>query len=162
MKTIITKFKTSVLAIAIFTLTSTVFGQGQPEQNNRSKEDRINQIKIAYFSQQLNLSPGEAEKFWPVYNQYQNDLKGLRQNFKPGGPNNQLSAEQQLDFEQKHLDLKKRYKGQFEGALGREKVNRLYNVEREFREKLKGEREQRQQMKGNQGPRLGRGQFGNR
>ncbi len=124
--------------------------QGDP--GNGNKGDKIEALRIAFISQQLNLTPQEAQKFWPVYNQFRGDMKTLNQNFKFDG-NNQLTAEQQLDFEQKKLDLKKKYKGQFEGALGRDKVNQLYNLEKQFHDKLKELRDQRQQLKGNgQGP----------
>lgn len=131
-----------------------IFAQAsqQTPQGQGNKEDRVEALRIAFISQQLNLSPQEAQNFWPVYNQFRGDMKTLQQNFKPGG-NGQFTAEQQLDMEQKKLDLKKKYKNQFEGALGKDKVNQLYNIERQFHEKLKELREQRQQQKGNiQGP----------
>ena len=121
-------------------------------QGNGNKGDKIEALRIAFISQQLNLTPQEAQKFWPVYNQFRGDMKTLHQNFKLEG-NSQLTAEQQLDLEQKKLDLKKKFKGQFEGALGKDKVNHLYNLEKEFQGKLKDIREQRQQHRGNgQGP----------
>lgn len=127
--------------------------QGPPPNGN--KADRIEALRIAFISEKLNLTPAEAQNFWPVYNQYRNDMETLRKNFKQG-PDAQLTAEQQLDMEQKKLDLKKRYKGQFEGALGKEKLNRLYNLENEFHQKLKEMRDQRQQQRGN-GPGSGNG-----
>jgi hypothetical protein len=138
--------------------------QGPPQGN---KEDRIEALRIAYISQQLNLTPPEAQKFWPVYNDYKENLKTLRQNFKPGA-GGELTAEQQLDFEQKKLDLKKKFKPQFEGALGKDKVNQLYNLEKQFHDKLQQMREERRQQKGNQqgpgpgpgGPRGGGGRYG--
>ncbi|MDB5282722.1 MAG: hypothetical protein JWO06_1797, partial [Bacteroidota bacterium] len=108
--------------------------------------EKVEALRIAYITQQLNLTPAEAQKFWPVYNVYKGDLETLRKNF---GSN--LTAEQQLDMEQKKLDLKKKYKPQFEGALGTEKLNQLYNLERKFQEKLREIREQRMQQRGNGG-----------
>lgn len=146
------------------------FAQGQPESNIQgNKGEKIEALRIAFISQQLNLNPQEAQKFWPVYNQYHNDLKTLHQNFKMDA-NGQVDANRQLDFEQKKLDLKKKYKNEFDGALGKDKVNQLYNLEHKFQEKLKDLREQRQQMKGNGGqggqrPGVGNGggrQFGPR
>jgi hypothetical protein len=32
-------------------------------------------IKIAFFTKRLNLTPGETEKFWPLYNEYRNENK---------------------------------------------------------------------------------------
>jgi len=33
--------------------------------------DKLNAYKVAFFTRRLNLSSREAEKFWPVYNEYQ-------------------------------------------------------------------------------------------
>jgi uncharacterized protein YaiL (DUF2058 family) len=72
-----------------------------------------------------------------VYNAYRGDMKTLRQNFKAddkdGTP---LTADQQLEFEQKKLDLKKRFKPQFEQAIGKEKLNLLMQVEEDFKREL--------------------------
>jgi hypothetical protein len=33
--------------------------------------EKLNSYKIGFFTKKLNLSSAEAEKFWPVYNEYQ-------------------------------------------------------------------------------------------
>lgn len=33
--------------------------------------EKLNNYKIAFFTKKLNLTSAEAEKFWPVYNDYQ-------------------------------------------------------------------------------------------
>ena len=43
------------------------------------------------------------------------------------------------------LDLKKKYNSQYEAAIGKDKVNQLYNLEKQFHDKLKEMRDQRQQ-----------------
>lgn len=37
-------------------------------QENR---ERLNAYKVGFFTKRLNLTQSEAEKFWPVYNEYQ-------------------------------------------------------------------------------------------
>ena len=140
----------AAIIIAVMITGVNVYAQPPQGPPDGDKGERIEALRIAFISRELNLSPQEAEKFWPVYNQFRGDLKTLHQNFKMDG-NGQLSAEQQLDFEQKKLDLKKKYKGQFEGCLGRDKVNQLYNLEQKFHDKLKEMRDQRQKQNGNMG-----------
>ena len=119
----------------------------QQLQNNQSAKDKIEALRIAFISQQLNLTPTEAEKFWPVYNAYRSESEALQHSYTPP-----LTADQQLELEQRKLDLKRKYKVQFESALGTAKLNELYNLEHKFQEKLKEIREQRmQQQRGNQG-----------
>ena len=51
----------------------TVFAQpqgGHKNEEQRKKEfERIQSEKIAFITQELDLSPEEAQVFWPVYNQ---------------------------------------------------------------------------------------------
>jgi hypothetical protein len=128
-------------------LTGFMWGFAGPgfQQNGQNQADRIEALRIAFISQQLNLTPAEAQKFWPIYNAYKSDLDALRKNYSTA--NGPLSADKQLEFEQKKLDLKKTYKPQFEAALGEKKLNELYNLERKFQEKLKEIRDQRMQQR---------------
>ena len=118
--------------------------------NRQNAKEQIEALRIAFISQQLNLTPEEAQKFWPVYNSYRSDIENLHKSYT-----DKTSADQQLDLEQKKLDLKRKYKPQFESALGTAKLNQLYNLEHKFQEKLKEIREQRMQQKGMQGGRQG-------
>ena len=153
----INKIITTLILLGL--VTATAFSQGP----GKEKSDKIESLRIAFISERLNLTPDEAQKFWPVYNQYHDDIKALRNNFGMGPGKPQLTAEQSLDFEQKKLDLKKKYKAQFESVLGKEKVNTLYNIEEEFRQKLKEMRDERQRQKGGmQGPPPGGEPRGNR
>jgi len=93
-------------------------------QNGREK---IQALKVAFITQKLHLSPSEAEKFWPVYNQYDNEITQLRATKRDGDV---------LENEEKLLDIRKKYKPSFEKILGPERLNDLYNAERDFRKVL--------------------------
>ena len=34
------------------------------------KKDKITSLKVSYLTERLELTPKEAEKFWPIYNKY--------------------------------------------------------------------------------------------
>lgn len=40
--------------------------------------EKLNAYKIAFFTKKLNLTSQEAEKFWPVYNDFQNQKNRLQ------------------------------------------------------------------------------------
>lgn len=40
--------------------------------------DRIKALKISYVTQQLNLSSKEAQKFWPIYNAYEQERHKIK------------------------------------------------------------------------------------
>ena len=41
--------------------------------------EKLNVYKIAFFTRRLNLTSQEAEKFWPVYNEYQKQKNLIQQ-----------------------------------------------------------------------------------
>ena len=113
------------LLIALSLLLSFTFVKAQVRNGQRA--EKIQALKIAFITQKLQLSSAEAEKFWPVYNQYENEIKALRANNKNGDV---------LENEQKLLDIRKKYKPSFEKILGPQKLNDLFNAERDFRNVL--------------------------
>ena len=44
---------------------------------NKIEEEKIKALKIAFITEELNLTSNEAEKFWPVYNKYDEILHRL-------------------------------------------------------------------------------------
>ncbi|NAS30271.1 sensor of ECF-type sigma factor [Flavobacteriaceae bacterium R38] len=42
------------------------------------KRERIKSLKIAYITEKLDLTATEAEKFWPIYNKYDDNTHQLR------------------------------------------------------------------------------------
>jgi hypothetical protein len=43
---------------------------------------RIESQRIAFITQRVHLTPDEATKFWPVYNEYRDALKDMRDDFE--------------------------------------------------------------------------------
>ncbi len=48
------------------------YGQQRPDG------DKIKALKVAFLTEKLNLSSKEAQAFWPVYNEYEQDREALR------------------------------------------------------------------------------------
>ena len=44
----------------------------------RPGQDRIKTLKVAYITEQLGLTPTDAQSFWPVYNAHEEQLEGIR------------------------------------------------------------------------------------
>ncbi len=53
----------------------------RPQKNGPSKE-KIESLRRAYYTQELNLSPSEAEKFWPIYNAFEENKKQHQKKMK--------------------------------------------------------------------------------
>jgi hypothetical protein len=108
---------------------------------NAQNEEKIQSLKIAFITQKLQLTPDEAQKFWPIYNQYDQEIKELQLNDKNGPV---------IENEEKLLNIRKKYVASFEKVIGPQKVNRLFNAERDFREILIRRLQNRNQQRLNQ------------
>jgi hypothetical protein len=126
--------KKYLLLILVFFAT---FSFSYAQRGNGQRTEKIQALKIAFITQRLHLTSSEAEKFWPVYNEYNNEINNLRIENKDGDV---------LDNEQKLLDIRKKYKPDFERILGPQRLNNLFNAEREFRnvliQKLRNQRQE--------------------
>lgn len=45
-----------------------------------AQENKIKSLKVAFITEKLNLTPKEAQQFWPVYNAYDNTVNNLKFN----------------------------------------------------------------------------------
>jgi hypothetical protein len=121
------------------------YGQGQ---RKAEKRENIEAMKVAYITNQLDLSPEEAQKFWPVYNEYSDKLQELRQKRRKDMRDNKANfdtmtdkeVEQAVDadmaFRQKELDVQKEYHSKFKAVLPVKKVAKLYVAEEQFKRVL--------------------------
>ncbi|MGI9192274.1 MAG: hypothetical protein ACR2IL_09130 [Chitinophagaceae bacterium] len=125
----------SILLMNTF-LVSAQMKQGNKPQNNEQREarrEKMESLKIAHIASKLNLDPKTAEAFWPVYNQYENEMRGLVQEARAKRLDNDMDVDDMLEKEQKALDIKKKYTAQFNKVLRPEQVSSLFQAEKEFR-----------------------------
>ena len=128
----------------------TVIGSSALAQGGGEKRQEIENIKLAFISSKLDLTTGEAQHFWPIYNAYKSDFNEIIKLKRESKRNQLANADQQLDreidFDERILELKKRYRLEFSKAIPPAKVLLFFEAEREFRERLiKQLRERRRQ-----------------
>ena len=108
-----------------------------PDMSEKKQQD-IEALKVAFISKELDLTPDEAQKFWPVYNQYEKEIAvAVKGN------------DDVLDRDEKVLNIRKKYKDQFSKVLGnQQRVNQLFNAQNKFRKLLIKALQQRQMKRG--------------
>jgi hypothetical protein len=101
------KFK-AMKRIVIFLLVIIMFPVSRTVAQNPNME-KLNNYKIGFFTKKLNLTSGEAEKFWPVYNEYQGqknlvqmEKMKLNRNFNQN--ESSLTDKQMEDMGDKYVD----------------------------------------------------------
>lgn len=145
-------------AMLLFSVASVTAQESRAEQF-----ERIESEKIAFITKELNLTPSEAQKFFPVYNEYYKEMSRLRherrgdrklqgqrdqlQSQKIHGNNLNPSNRDVLAFDAKELDLKKIYRKRFATVVGQARASRFFEVEEEFRNYLLRELQQRRRDK---------------
>jgi len=63
--------KTNAMKRGIIILLAIIFCLGSRVSAQNQRLDNLNAYKIGFFTRRLNLTSQEAEKFWPVYNEFQ-------------------------------------------------------------------------------------------
>ena len=125
--------------LMVFVCTAAI-ASAQEELPNEKKQQDIEALKVAFISKELELTPDEAQKFWPVYNQYSKELKTM---VKSDDVN-------VIERDEKVLNLKKKYQEQFTRVLGQQRMNRIFSAEGKFHQLLiKSLRNQNQRNKAN-------------
>jgi hypothetical protein len=100
----------------------------------------IQGLKIAYITRELNLTTDEAQRFWPLYFGYFDDLKKARNE----------TRDDVIAFDEKALAIKKHYFVDFKKALGTdERANKVFLVDRDFGAIIKKEIQKRQKLRNN-------------
>jgi hypothetical protein len=116
-------------------------------QKNTTK-DEIEAMKVAFITKYVGLTPQESEKFWPLFNEYENKQKTLKssnQDFsKISAEDINKLSDTELEklisnhtlVKQKELELFNQYHTKFLTVLSLKKVAKLYLSQEEFKKHL--------------------------
>lgn len=145
-----------VLAAIIFlTLTGASAMAQQPENPDQAQldpkaQERINNLRIAYLTDKLDLTTEQAEKFWPVYREFAQERRKIATELrvaqteldkqKDDSKRQQALLDLSLKTKQRLLDLEKNYSGRMLKVITAEQVNKLRQADMEFRDLLQQRR----------------------
>ncbi len=118
--------KIFTLTILLLSITGFAFAQEQ-QQPDPKQEEKIQALEIAFISRKLDLTIDEAQKFWPVYNEYKRDMRHVMLQHR-NNPN-----EGEIERDQKVIDVRKKYRDRIVGVIGQPRMNKFFQAEREFR-----------------------------
>ena len=94
------------------------------QRPNRQPGGGLQALKIAFITKRLNLSPEEAEKFWPIYNRYTAEVRQAYLVYRDD--KNELKLDETL------LNIRKKYSVEFLKAISPEKINEFFRAEKDF------------------------------
>lgn len=130
------KLFTTVLFILSFSLITVA-------QSNR---DKIKTLKIAYITEKLNLSEKEAQKFWPIYNDFEEEKSRLRDeayNVRKKTNIETLSEDEAKQLlkeiranENKRQAIENEFVDKLTNIISAKKVILLHKIEDDFKRKM--------------------------
>ena len=139
--------------------------QGKERMHERGQRDgsqKFESMKIAHLTDALELTPEEAEKFWPVYNKWNDQKKALRQGNRPAKKVEDMTQEEAETFIQNTIasrrqasELDAAMQEDLKGILSATKRMKLIKAEenfhqsmvKRFKKRRKGEKGKRQAPK---------------
>ena len=139
---------------ALITLILAIWTMGLMAQPGSRMEDRKKEFKaqkVAFITTKLDLSPEEAQAFWPVYNALEKAREAHHKEFiqskvemkKKMNAGEEMSDAEIESFlmerfaeEREKADIEEKYFQKLKGVLPMKKLALLYSAEEEFRMKM--------------------------
>ena len=113
------------IILVVICLCLSANGNAQPKRPRMEGENKIKPLFVSYMTQELNLNETEAQRFWPVHQQFDNEMRGVMDQEIPA-----------LEKEEALLNIKKKYKERFSKIIGEERTNTFYSKDIEFQHRL--------------------------
>jgi hypothetical protein len=123
---------------------------------NQNRE-KLESYKIAFFTQRLRLTPGEAEKFWPLYNDLQEKRAGIQAERQQLNRRSNQEAEslsdkelitmgdKLIELEVAETELTVKFHQHLKAVLPPMKVIRFYQAENQYKVLLLNQLQERRE-----------------
>lgn len=137
----------NILPLLLFLISFSIFAQGGKIDEKREK---IKAFKVSFLTTELELTPTEAEKFWPIYNAYDDKQFELRHfkmktylkklnddNLKNLSEKEAVTLLSQIETTDKELyQLREKFMNNVKKVLSAKKILLLKKSEDDFSRKL--------------------------
>ena len=114
------------------------------EEDKDARHERIKALKVAFFTQELDLTEKKAEKFWPIYNKYEREKYELHKREHIDLDNVECMSEAEsedllnefLSVESEEYKIKKQLFRDLKQIISAKEIIKLHKREDEFHKKL--------------------------
>lgn len=140
----------------IVLIAASLSGQAQKQMSNGNTKSKLEAARIAMITERLNLNPAQAEKFWPLYNQFAQERRTMQQQAlqaRKGMDMQHLTEEQSKKlvrahqkFKQDKLDLENKYVDRINNVISARQIVALKKAEDDFRKMILNRLEQRKRQ----------------
>ena len=148
------------MAMALFSISFAWAQPANPSPGGEKRKEKVEALKRSYYSEKLALTPAEAEKFWPIYNEFKKKESALKKDGKGDkkkGEEPKLSEKEALaeidrvaQQKKAHIDLETQFLKDCMPVLGPDRTMQLSKIDREFQRELLQHMKERKE--GGKGP----------
>ncbi len=126
----------------IFVILMLVFFSAQMAEAQRASGEKMKALKIAIFTEELDLTTKEAEQFWPLYNEYETKIREIhyksRKQHKAtieGKSDKEIEKmiEERFKLQEQKVKLERSYYKKFKKVLPIKKVAKIPSAQRKFK-----------------------------
>ncbi|HNP17088.1 MAG TPA: hypothetical protein PKL31_01535 [Fulvivirga sp.] len=131
-----------ILNLTIILLLGAQFAFGQ----NDGAKQKIENAKIAIISERLNLTPEQAQQFWPLYNEFLDKRRALRQDYDNARAKIDLDKASEkerkelidygMKLKERSLTLEKQYSDRMLTVISAKQIMELRQAEDDFKKML--------------------------
>jgi len=111
---------------------------GQP-----SRRERVEAERVAFITKRMQLTPKQAQGFWPIHTQYEKEERLIRQKYRTQVPIASMTEvdaeeviEKRLRMEEELLALKKNFYSRFKTVVSARQVLLFQKSNAEFKQYL--------------------------
>ena len=156
----------TLLAATLISLSSFAQPEGHQGHERHKNKGEVKAMRVAFITTQMELTPEESEKFWPLVNQFDAKRKEIKKPFKQkekamiekgieNASDDEIKAilNERFDNHASMIALEKEFVKKYLAVLPAQKVAKYYHSEERFKKhllkKMREERgEKRSQGKG--------------
>lgn len=152
------KFFTTTFFVLAFAFAA----MAQPPMEDESRREKIERLKRAYISEKLDLNVQEAEKFWPIYNEFAKKREGIRKSLskahkylrdqEPPEKETLQTVDEIAAKRKEEIELENQFAHDVMPVLGVVKTRRLLSLEEDFRKAMMQKLKERRGGRSNDGP----------
>lgn len=130
----------------------------------RNLHDKLRPKKVGYITGELQLTTEEAEKFWPIYNEYEEEMMSIRDKYRPKDTTRNrlpkrpdflsMSDKEAQDMLADHfkvqkemIALKEKYSEEMKKAIPTQKVIMFFHAEKRFISDVIGQNHKKNHLK---------------
>ena len=130
--------------------------QAQKPKQGGVLNEKIKALQVAVFTEELNLTAKEAQKFWPLYNEYEKKILALNKKLRASGKKDfdsmsdkevEKLIESRFSLQEQKLKIEKEYYKKFKKVLSVKKVAKIPLAERKFKMTIMRHSKDRRQHK---------------